>query len=195
MSKLCFDIGANIGKWSSANKDKFDKIISVEASPDTFKVLLDKTASIDNVFCLNYAVCNNNNQEVQFHSSSIDTLSTLNAEYTTITCASITLDKLIEHYGTPDLIKIDVESGEYLTISSLSTRVPSICFEWAAEMNEVSLKCLDHLSQLGFDKYYIQYEDNYTFRPNQSDYKTLDQIKTELLKSVPKNNWGMIWAM
>ena len=203
---FCFDIGANVGKWAVANKDNYNEIISIEASPDTFKILLDNTSSIQNITCLCYAVCNNENKEVVFYSSPVHQLSSLNQEwfsaksrfdktpYHAIKCASITLDKLIEHYGTPDLIKIDVESGEYLTISSLTKKVPMICFEWASEMHEITLKCLEHLSQLGFDKYYIQYEDDYTFQPQQSDYKSLESIKQELLQTVSKVDWGMIWT-
>ena len=33
---------------------------------------------------------------------------------------SITLDNLIEHYGTPDLIKIDVEGYEYTVLKGLT---------------------------------------------------------------------------
>jgi len=33
---LCFDIGANIGRWTIANKEKFDKIVSIEAAPIVF---------------------------------------------------------------------------------------------------------------------------------------------------------------
>ena len=36
---MYFDIGANIGNWSLANINQCDKIISVEASPITFKRL------------------------------------------------------------------------------------------------------------------------------------------------------------
>ena len=36
MVNLAFDIGANIGLWTEANLNKFDKIISIEASPITF---------------------------------------------------------------------------------------------------------------------------------------------------------------
>ena len=205
---LCFDIGANIGDWSIANKDKFNRIISIEASSDTFNnYLINNTSSFDNIICLNYAVCNNNNEDVIFYIASNHQLSSLNNEwysnksrfanisYATITCKSITLDKLIEIYGVPDLIKIDVECGEYLTISSLSIKTPKICFEWASEMNDITFKCLDHLSELGFEKYYIQYCDNYTFEPPNSSYKSLDDIKNELNNTKSKIDWGMVWAL
>jgi len=48
--------------------------------------------------------------------------------YTPIICKSVTLDKLAEEYGTPDLIKIDFECGEYSVLLSLSKKTPLICF-------------------------------------------------------------------
>jgi hypothetical protein len=30
---LCFDIGTNIGRWTTANKIKFDKLVCNEAAP------------------------------------------------------------------------------------------------------------------------------------------------------------------
>ncbi len=41
MYKLFFDIGSNIGSWSLENITRCDKIISVEASPITFRKLVN----------------------------------------------------------------------------------------------------------------------------------------------------------
>jgi hypothetical protein len=54
-------------------------------------------------------------------------------------------DKLIETYGVPELIKIDVEGGEDKCITSLTKKVPQLCFEWASETNDVTYSCLNHL--------------------------------------------------
>lgn len=115
-----------------------------------------------------------------------------NTPYKTITCQSITIDKLIETYGVPNLIKIDVEGGEFSTISSLSTKVPTLCFEWASEMNDITFKCLDHLSNLGFQKYCIQYQDNYNFEPSYIHYTTLADVKQTLFNTTSKIDWGTI---
>lgn len=116
---MYFDIGANIGNWSLANINQCDKIISIEASPITFDKLLNNCKN-DNIVLLNYAVCNNNCDDITFYQADTDVLSTTNKEwltsensrfynhpYTEIVCKTITIDKLIEQYGLPDLIKID----------------------------------------------------------------------------------------
>ena len=108
--------------------------------------------------------------------------------------AGITIDKLINIYGIPDIIKIDVEGGEYSAISSLSQKVNQLCFEWASETNNITLKCLEHLVNLGYNEFYLQFEDNYTFRPNISDYNTFENVKTQLNSSIPKKDWGMVWC-
>ena len=37
---ICFDIAENIGRWTIDNKDKFDKIVSIEAAPIVYDKLL-----------------------------------------------------------------------------------------------------------------------------------------------------------
>ena len=61
----------------------------------------------------------------------------------------------------PDLLKIDVEGGEYECIKSLKQKVDCLCFEWAAEMNDITYKCLEYLSVLGFTKFYIQIQKQF----------------------------------
>lgn len=203
---MFFDIGANIGKWSNANIHKCDKIITIEASPITFKKLVNNCKNV-NITLLNYAVCNNGGNDITFYHATSDTLSTINKDwlvsetsrfhnspYTAITCKTITIDKLIQTYGLPDLIKIDVEGGEYECIASLSQKVNTLCFEWASETNDITLKCIDYLNNLGFTQYYLQYEDSYTFMPKDIDYYNIPTIKTKLAQTIPKQHWGMVWC-
>jgi FkbM family methyltransferase len=203
---MFFDIGSNIGKWSLSNVDNCDKIISVEASPNTFQKLLNNTINNTKIVPLNYAVCNSDKEFIKFYNCSADTLSTINKDwldseksrfykqynYNVITCKTITIDKLIQQYGTPELIKIDVEGGEFECLSSLTQKVNNLCFEWASETNDITFKCLDYLEILGYTEFAIQIEDNYTYRPQ--FYRDINFVKQHLNKTTPKNEWGMIWA-
>jgi len=203
---MYFDIGANIGKWSVANLDYCDKVIALEASPITFHKLVDNLKNQDKVTCLNYAVCNSTEEYITFYHCSADTISTINKDwldseksrfykqfpYSEIKCKTITMDSLIKQYGIPDLIKIDVECGEFECISSLSQKVKQLCFEWASETNDITFKCLDYLVDLGYTEFAIQYEDNYTYRPQL--YNDVNIVKDFLKKTKPKLEWGMIWA-
>jgi FkbM family methyltransferase len=202
---MFFDIGANIGEWSSHNVHLTDKIIAVEASPNTFKKLQHNIQKNNKIICLNYAVCNNDNKDITFYECEHDTLSTVNVDwlndpksrfynyrYTTTNVKSVTLDSLIKEYGKPDLIKIDVEGGEYSCLQSLTTKVPLLCFEWASELNDITFNCLDYLYKLGFTDFFIQYEDNYNFRP--TTFISIDDVKNILNNCRPKQDWGMIWC-
>ena len=203
---MYFDIGANVGRWSLANINKCNKIIAVEASPITFIKLINNCKH-DNIILVNYAVCNNNFQDIIFYQAVSDELSTTNKEwlvskesrfynmpYTEIICKTIGIDNLIELYGIPNMIKIDVEGGEYECIMSLTQKIDLLCFEWAAEVNNITFKCLDYLLTLNFTQFYIQYEDEYTFRPEDNDFYDIDTIKQKLLKTILKEQWGMIWC-
>jgi FkbM family methyltransferase len=206
---MFFDIGSNVGLWSIANIHNTSKIISIEASPTTFENLLKNTRDNKNIENLNYVVSNNNCEDITFYEAEANTLSTINKEwltspesrfynmrYNAIKCKSITLDKLIEIYGIPELIKIDVEGGEYDCISSLTTKTKYLCFEWASETNSITINCLDYLQKIGFTRFYIQYKDDYTFRPQEHLYTTnINNIKEDLIKTTPKDHWGMIWCM
>jgi len=202
---MFFDIGSNIGNWSLANIIGCHKIIAVEASPITFNKLSDNCKN-NKIILLNYAVCNVEN-EITFYHAHCDVLSTINKEWLTspdsrfynypyaeITCKTITIDKLIETYGLPDLIKIDVEGGEYECIMSLSQKVKLLCFEWASETNHITVKCIDYLSTLGYTQYYMQIQDDYVFRPQDSDFYDINTIKKKLADTIPKQDWGMIWC-
>ena len=201
---MFFDIGCNIGMWSMANINSCDTIIAVEASPGTFSELLN-ICEDDKIIKLNYAVCNNGGKDITFYQAENHVLSTLNkdwlthessrfnnTEYKTILCKTITLDRLIEVYGKPSLIKIDVEGGEYDCVTSLTQKVDLLCFEWASEVNPITFKCLDYLTTLGFREFYVQLEDMYTFRP--TVFYSIDTAKGVLNGTVPKVHWGMVWA-
>ena len=60
-----------------------------------------------------------------------------------------TLDNLIEKYGTPAFIKIDVEGYEYQVIQGLSKPVSMLSLEFVPEIIESTYKCIDYLQHLG----------------------------------------------
>jgi FkbM family methyltransferase len=203
---MYFDIGANVGNWSLSNIKSCEKIIAVEASPNTFNKLLNNTKNESKILCLNYAVCNSDEEYIEFYDANTDTISTLNKDWLTSTnsrffnltnyniirCKTIKIDDLIKIYGVPELIKIDVEGGEFVCLSSLTQKINNLCFEWASETNNITFECLAYLELLGYTEFAIQFQDNYTYRPE--IYENLNNIKTILNNTTPKNEWGMIWA-
>jgi FkbM family methyltransferase len=206
--KLAFDIGANIGKWSLSNSKKYEKIIAVEAFPECFLKLKENLKHNENIECINYVVHNKDKEITFYESEEYDTISTTNKSWLCspvsrfYACTdikehilpTIKLDDMIKIYGLPDVIKIDVEGGEYETILSLNQKVPYLCFEWVSELKDVYLNCLHHLVKIGFSRFCIQFNDEYTFFPEINEYEYINTILKKLEVTVPKNHWGMIWC-
>ena len=206
---LIFDIGANIGRYSlTYAKDSENTIISVEASPNTYNILKINMSPFTNVTALEYAVCNSKEPYITFYNCQSDTLSTLDinwlsssdsrfgdhvGKFSPIQVKTITLDALIDKYGVPDMLKIDVEGAEEGVIRSLSKKVPILLFEWAAEWKDSLKLAIDHLTSLGFTRFHVQKEDKYSYYPLDFEMSS-EECKFFLNNSLNKVDWGMIWA-
>jgi len=204
---LIFDIGSNLGSYS-IEWSKKGKVISVEASPFIFKQLKRKTKTYKNIIPLNYAVCETNDELIKLFYCDVHTLSTIDERWlknaksrffdwpkriVEIDVPTITLDILIETYGIPDLIKIDVEGSEYRVLQSLTKKVPMMCLEWVAEWRPENELCIDYASNLGFTKFHIQdCNDEYSYVPKLFDLTT-NQCKAWVRDVEDKIDWGMMW--
>jgi FkbM family methyltransferase len=134
---LLFDIGANIGRYAIKNYNASTKIICVEASPRTAEKLRKNVECYENIIVENLAVSDSKQDTVSFYESQLDPLSTLdinwllsdksrfgnmNHNINMVEIKTISIDSLIQKYGIPDLLKIDVEGAEDRVINSLSMK-------------------------------------------------------------------------
>jgi FkbM family methyltransferase len=204
---LIYDIGANVGNYALSNIN--NNILCIEASPITFNKLLKNVSKYPNILSLNYAVTNIDVDNIIFYHCNTDTISSLDYEWlsscdsrfgnyknqvTPILVPAISLDKLIEKYGLPDLIKVDVEGAEYSVIKSLTKKVDILCFEWASEWKEKYINTINYLVTLGYSKFHIQNKDEYTYKPKEYEL-TKDEVISYIDNSVKKIDWGMIWCI
>ena len=206
---LYFDIGANIGAWALHNLPSASTIVSVEASPSTYKELCERVKGAPSIKPLHFAISPSSESHVTFyHCNRASTLSTLDKEWLTspesrfydhrdsvqeIRVPTRSLDSLITEYGVPDLLKVDVEGAENVVLQSLTQKIPLLCFEWAAEWREKNISCVLYLLSLGFHSFAVQNGDHYTYRPTEFPL-TADKLIEFLASAKPKEDWGMIWA-
>jgi FkbM family methyltransferase len=71
-----------------------------------------------------------------------------------------TLESLIETYGAPDFMKIDVEGFEFEVIRNLARPVKMLSLEYTSEYIEPTISCIEHIDRIGdFEFNYYRGED------------------------------------
>ena len=213
---LVFDIGYNLGHFSKIilETNAECQIVGIEANPEICEqnilrensnvVLINAAASDSDDKFLNFYVCDGGVCE--------HVLSTASPQWMTgrflgkgnwrqpIQIQTITLNKLVDAYGIPDLIKIDVEGWEEPVLRGLTKFVPTrIMFEWTEEFFPNTVSCVNYLKSLGYTKFgYVdctkttKTEKEQLFGIEYNDWDKLD-IHKNLLPS-RKWNWGMIYC-
>lgn len=122
---------------------------------------------------------------------------------------AITLDDLVTHYGTPDLIKVDVEGYEYEVLRGLTAKQKLICFEWSEELMEPAQSSVEHLQQLGYEEFGVigyfdkgPHSETVSFHDSgdphlrePENYYPWDKIGLDsLLNESRAINYGMVYA-
>lgn len=156
---LCFDIGANRGDFTIAALAKGYDVIALEPA-SIFSQLVKNFIYEPRVTPLKMAVSMSDYETVEFYEADEDGLSTLNKDWLTnpdlpycgkpfkqVMATTITIDTLALKYGTPNLIKIDVEGGEWNVFKGLSSKMGTIAFEWTnatIDQHQLQIKYLAH---------------------------------------------------
>ena len=185
-TRLVFDIGANVGNYSAAYASMGWQVISVEPDPHNVRLLKRRfkyislvrvvplgVASKPGVLDLHrYAQCSAHDtfslKRVQRLQSIADpALGVSVSPSERISIELITLDQLIDNFGIPDYIKMDVEGFELDVISGLSIPVEAISFECnLPDFLDETIKCIQHLSSIFSDYQYsiLPFSDKFISR-------------------------------
>jgi len=106
----------------------------------------------------------------------------------------MTIDNLIEKYGHPRYIKIDVEGFEFQVLKGLTKKTGLISFEFTSEFYKNASKCITYLNSFGYNKFNFSQGDNTNFfLENWMDASSFNLMMADLCL---KNNglWGDIYA-
>jgi FkbM family methyltransferase len=164
---LVFDVGANLGNYANIFRQRGARVIAIEPQPFCYRFLNLRFLFIPLVRVIP-AGAGSKPGNISMTSSTAHTLSSMNREWIqkvneskrfqgsqakwnkTINVPVVTLDSLVEKYGKPDYIKIDVEGFEVQVLQGLSQAVPSISFEFTLpELKVDCIQCIDRLESLG----------------------------------------------
>jgi FkbM family methyltransferase len=104
----------------------------------------------------------------------------------------ITLDEAIATYGLPKFCKIDVEGFELPVLQGLSSRIPCISFEIAIEFLDEVERCLERLTNLGYNRFSFAHGESSELAIPWVDVKDLS---TCLRESNDPKLWGDVYAI
>lgn len=174
---ICFDVGANHGVRTKIFRRLAAKVIAVEPQRSCTAILDSAYAGDPKVYVVS-AACGAVPGNGVIRISDEDVLSSLSEEWISAVkhsgrfgvgswareepCVLVTLDDLIQTYGKPSFIKIDVEGYELHVLKGLTQAVPCLSFEFTPERLEAAVACADHLCSLGLAQFNLSWGETFT---------------------------------
>jgi FkbM family methyltransferase len=155
---LVFDIGANVGAMSAVFSSLGSKVVAVEPNSDCIRhiKLSYPQARIEVIQAVagaknGLATLNMSDERDDISSVSTDWIKAMQREHDSyshlwskqITVPMVTLDSLVEHFGLPQFIKIDVEGYEESVLDGLSVQPSLLSFEFNMAFLDAAMNCLE----------------------------------------------------
>jgi FkbM family methyltransferase len=206
VSGLIFDIGANLGNRTKIFSRMGATVTAVEPQTFCYDVLDSFFRRNDKVTVIKAAL-GEEEGESEIFISDAHTISSMSPGWIKAVKESgrfsrynwerkeivnvTTLDRMIELYGDPDFIKIDVEGFEDKVISGLSKPVRLLSLEFTPEYLAPVLNSLDHLNSLG--PLEVNYSLGEFMALELGKWENIFNIK-ELLRSLDKSLFGDLYV-
>lgn len=163
---LCFDVGAHVGNRMRVWLRMGARVVALEPQPAFYEFLQWAYGRNRRLELLNAAAGAARGETTMLVSHNAPTVSSLSADWVqnvktedatfswvewdaAVTVRVVTLDELIERYGLPAFIKIDVEGFELDVLKGLSQPVQALSFEYLRTMLNMAEDCLRLVEGLG----------------------------------------------
>ncbi|MEL6642718.1 MAG: FkbM family methyltransferase [Pseudomonadota bacterium] len=167
--ELVFDVGAHVGTRARAMRRAGARVVALEPQA-LFAQFLKRTMPAD-IIVLDLAVGRIRSDATLAVSSHHPTVSTLNTEFVSEAksaagfdhvkwdgaqrVAVVTLDDLIDRFGPPRYVKIDVEGSEADVLAGLSHPVPLISAEYLPAFPLLAVDLIEQLAAMGNDRFNV----------------------------------------
>lgn len=131
------------------------------------------------------------------HSTLSNTWHDLHAERSdgSITVPVVTLDALIERYGVPSFVKIDVEGYEAEVLRGLSTPIQAVSFEFQRGLPDVMSGAVERLQQLADYRFQFLFYTSDGESPVQPPRPAPWPEVEEQIRALPETGYGDIYAV
>jgi FkbM family methyltransferase len=205
---LVFDLGAHAGNRTRAFAAMGCRVVAVEPQPDFARILRGLFAGSPNVEVIEAAVGEEAGRAALAVSERTPTVTTLAPAWREararepdfshvdwnrrIEVETTTLDLLVERFGGPAFVKIDVEGGEPAVLAGLSQPVPALSFEYLPRALDYAAVCTARLSALG--AYRFNWSVGESYRLEADRWMTGAELSTALETAAAQRRPGDVYA-
>lgn len=176
---LVFDVGAHAGNRTRALAALGCRVVALEPQPDFAGLLRLLFGRHPRVTILEAAAGDRSGVATLSISDRTPTMTTLATAWRAarehdpvfrdvrwnrdINVEMVTLDALIDRFGLPAFVKIDVEGAEPAVLAGLTRPVPALSFEYLPGTLDYTRTCVDRLRALGTYRYNWSVGESYEF--------------------------------